>query len=319
MRKTKPHQQHASAKWNLIAAVLRMTVLLAIVSCLNSQQTFAQQSAPIEPCKDTPANGKTLLKRIEASPAKDAIKKVETTQTLIDESIPGDPELEKLIAPYSAKVRELAVVIGQLEGELKKERIGAGSLGNFVTDGLRAQAARKLGAPVQVMITNAGGLRKNTIAPGELRASDIFELLPFENALIKLDFTGAQLLKLLGVVLKGRDAQSGARIKYRLNAENNPEFISAALVDANGQEVEIDPHKTYGVVTIDYLLSLKSGDFAILQEGQNVTPLGLTMREAIMDYVKSETAGGRPIKAGDDGRFVLVESAEKAKSEARPE
>ncbi len=40
---------------------------------------------------------------------------------------------------------------------------------------------------------NGGGLRKNDIAAGELRASDIFELLPFENALVALEVTGAQL------------------------------------------------------------------------------------------------------------------------------
>lgn len=299
--------------------MLRLTIVLATILGASSFATLAQQTKPIEPCTDTPADGKTLFKSTNTGPAKDVVKKVETTQTLIDESIPDDPELDKLIAPYSAKVRELAVVIGQLEGELKKERIGAGTLGNFVTDGLRAQATRKLGQPVQVMITNAGGLRKNTIAPGELRASDIFELLPFENALIKLDFTGAQLLKLLSVALKGRDAQSGARIKYRVNAENNPEFISATLLDDNGREVEIDPKKIYSVVTIDYLLSLKSGDFAILQEGQNVTPVGLTMREAMMERVKTETAAGRPIKAGNDGRYLLVASAENTKSEAQPE
>ncbi len=299
--------------------------MLGTILGLSSFATFAQQSKPIEPCSDTPANGKIVLKGTNgtkgtnASSATDAVKKAQTSLTLVDESIPGDPDLEKLIAPYSARVRELAVVLGQLEGELKKERIGAGSLGNFVTDGLRAQAARKLGQPVHVMITNAGGLRKNTIAPGELRASDIFELLPFENALIKLDFTGAQLLKLLSVALKGRDAQSGARVKYRLNAENNAEFVSATLLDATGREVAIDPQKLYSVTTIDYLLSLKSGDFAILQEGQNLTPLGLTMREAIMDYVKSETAAGRAIRAGDDGRFVLVGSAEKTKTGAQPE
>ncbi len=315
MTKTKMHLQHSVAGWSNGP---RLTIILAIILGLSATATLAQQSTPIEPCTDTPAKGKVLFQGTSASPAKDAVQQVETTQTLIDESIPDDPELEKLIAPYNARVRALAIVIGQLDGELKKERIGAGSLGNFVTEGLRAQASRKLGQPVDVMVTNAGGLRKNTIAPGELRASDIFELLPFENALVRLDFTGAQLLQLLSVVLRGRDAQSGARIKYRVNAENNLELVLATLLDRDGREMEIDPKKIYSVVTIDYLLSLKSGDFSILQEGQNATPLGLTMRDALMEYVKSETAGGRPIKAGNDGRYVLVETAKKVNAGGRP-
>ena len=98
-----------------------------------------------------------------------------------------------MLKPYSGKVRALNVVIGKLDGELRKSGVGAGSLGNFVTDGIRSQASAKLGKPVLLAVTNSGGLRKNTIAAGELRASDIFELMPFENALIQVDLTGEDL------------------------------------------------------------------------------------------------------------------------------
>jgi 2',3'-cyclic-nucleotide 2'-phosphodiesterase (5'-nucleotidase family) len=104
--------------------------------------------------------------------------------------------VQKIVASYSAKVNELSVVIGTLEGELKKSRVGGSSLGTLVTDAM-ATAARAKGKPVDLAFTNSSGLRKNNIAPGQLRASDIFELLPFENALIEVELTGAQLLKLL--------------------------------------------------------------------------------------------------------------------------
>lgn len=324
MTKTNSYPQLKAQELRFLQIAQRAAIVLAILLVCSSQAVLAQQTKPIEPiepCTDAPATGKATLKQTVATPTTQpnvTVKKTEPVQTLVDESIPSDPEVEKLIEPYAAKVRALEVVVGKLDSELKKERVGAGSLGSFVTTGLRAQAIQRLGRPVDVMITNAGGLRKNTIAPGELRASDIFELLPFENALIRLDFPGEQLLKLLAVVLKGRDAQAGARIKYRLNPENNLEFVSATLVDAKGRDVEIDPKKIYSLVTIDYLLSLKSGDFTILQEGQNAMPLGLTMRDALMEYVKAETAAGRSIKAAPDGRFVLLEGAEKAKPEAQP-
>ena len=88
-------------------------------------------------------------------------------------------------------------------------------MGNFVADGMRAQAGVKLGKRIDLAVMNGGGLRRNTIGEGELRARDIFELLPFENALVTLDLTGEQVLKLLGVVVSSREAQSGARITYR--------------------------------------------------------------------------------------------------------
>jgi len=182
--------------------------------------------------------------------------------------------------------------------------VGAGSLGNFVTEGMKAEARAKLGKPVTLTIMNAGGLRKNTITAGELRASDIFELLPFENALVAVELTGVQLAKLIQVVT--RDAQTGARIQFKWNEQNRPAFLSGKLLDESGKEQEIDPEKLYTVVTIDYLLRLGSGSYAILQEAKNTTPLNITLREAIMNYVKSETAAGRPIRKIVDDRFVQI-------------
>ncbi|MGI8733404.1 MAG: 5'-nucleotidase C-terminal domain-containing protein [Pyrinomonadaceae bacterium] len=228
-----------------------------------------------------------------------------TGQTLVDAKIPDDPGIERILKPYSGKVRALNVVIGKLEGELRKGGVGAGSLGNFVTDGIRSQASKKVGKPVLLAVTNSGGLRKNTIAAGELRAIDIFELMPFENALVQVDLTGEDLTKLLGVILESRDAQSGARIRYRTNGDK-PELVSVKLVNAQGQETEIAPDATYSIVTIDYLLNLGSGRYSILQRGKNRTPLGITLRDAIMDYVKAETAAGRAVKATLDGRFENV-------------
>jgi 2',3'-cyclic-nucleotide 2'-phosphodiesterase (5'-nucleotidase family) len=178
---------------------------------------------------------------------------------------------------------------------------------------MRAQAEAKLGKPVTLAIMNVGGLRKNEISAGELRASDIFELLPFENALVALDVTGTQLAQLLPVVT--RDAQAGARIQFKWNDRDRAEFISGKLVDATGKEQEIDPNKIYTIVTIDYLLRVAGGPYAILHEAKNQTPLNLTLRDSIMNYVKNETAAGRPIRSTVDNRFVQIGPDRKTQTE----
>ena len=94
-------------------------------------------------------------------------------------------------------------------------------------------------------------------------------------------------------------------------------MVSAALIDQD-RETPIDPQATYTIVTIDYLYKLGSGSYSILQEGKNVRPLGVTIRDAIMEYVKSETAAGRPIKSTLDGRFALIDP-EQSKPESKPE
>ena len=219
----------------------------------------------------------------------------------VDSSLSGDPSVDKMLEAYTPKVRALNEVIGKLKGELAKGGIGAGSMGNFVADAIRDRAQVKLGKPVLLAITNSGGLRKNSIAEGDLKVSDIFEVLPFENALVSLDLTGEQLLKFMGIVLAHRDAQSGARIVFRVNDQKANELVSVNL-RRDGQDKEIDPKATYTIVTIDYLVK-RGGDYSILQEAKNMLPLNLTLRDAVIDYVKAETAAGRPIRNTLDGRF----------------
>src|SRR6185295_1591707 len=103
-----------------------------------------------------------------------------------------------------------------------------------------------------------------------------------------------------------KDAQSGARIRFKYNDRDRPEFISGKLLDENGNEQEVDPDKLYTIVTLDYLLRLKSGAYAILQEAKSSMPLNLTLRDAVMNYVKSETTAGRTIHSTADDRFVQV-------------
>ncbi|HYX27787.1 MAG TPA: 5'-nucleotidase C-terminal domain-containing protein [Pyrinomonadaceae bacterium] len=271
-------------------------LLLFAVLCLGAIPGFSQPAAKTQ-STPAPTGGADVHARVN--------------QTVIDSSIPDDLAVDQMVAVYAPKVREIENVIGKLKGELRKGGIGAGSLGNFVTDGILFEARRKLGPSVALAVTNAGGLRgKSTIPEGDLRQKDIWELLPFENALVEFDLTGAQVVTLLKQVVSHRDAQAGARIKYVNDADNKPQFESARLL-VDGKEQEIDEAATYKVICIDYLWkrtgngSETEGNYSVLGHAQKIEPLGLTIRDAIIDYVEKETAAGREIKPNLDGRFSL--------------
>jgi len=83
--------------------------------------TFEQGTA-IEPCQPTPTPTKP---GITSAPAKVATR---SSLRVVDASIANDPDIEKLLAPYSARVLELSKVIGTLEGQLDRTAVGAGSL-----------------------------------------------------------------------------------------------------------------------------------------------------------------------------------------------
>jgi len=253
------------------------------------------------------ALGQTSAQPAPVSTPTPANIRARVTEHAVDGNTPDDAAVDKMLQAYSPKVRALDQVIGKLEGDLKKASPGAGSLGNFVTDGIRSRASLKIGRPVDLAVTNNGGLRKGMIAEGDLRTRDIFELLPFENALVEFDMTGAQVLDLLRVALEKGDAQSGARVFYRTIADRRVEFVSATLL-VNGQPKAIDPAANYKVISIDYLLRVK-GDYAMLQQAAASKPLGLTIRDVMIDYVKAETAAGRSIKSTVDGRFQPAQPA----------
>lgn len=284
---------HSSVRKTVSWRWLSLLVLL-----MSAPVAIAQQAAPAPAAKPQ-------------APARDVHARV--TETLIDASIKDDPAVNQMLAVYGPKVRALDVVIGKLKGELRKGGIGAGSLGNFVADGMRAEASVKVGRHVDLALMNGGGLRRNTIGEGDLRARDIFELLPFENALVTLDLTGEQILKLLGVIVTSREAQSGARLTYVIKADKSWQLESAKLGDK-----AIDPSAMYTIVTIDYLVNVGGERYGVLREGKNTKALGITLRDAMMDYVKSESAAARDIKPNLDGRFVLNRANSVLTGEAPP-
>jgi len=90
----------------------------------------------------------------------------------------------------------------------------------------------------------------------------------------------------------------------------------AALL--GGAEKAIDPAGMYTVICIDYLLNVTGGDYAaVLKQAKNIRPLGITIRAAITDYVKAETAAGREIKSSLDGRYVFDRAASGGAEEPR--
>jgi hypothetical protein len=55
--------------------------------------------------------------------------------------------------------------------------------------------------------------------------------------------------------------------------------------------------------------SATEGDYSILRAAKTIKPIGLTIRDVMINYVKSETAAGREIRPTLDGRFVFDKSS----------
>src|SRR6185503_14349790 len=93
---------------------LSRTLLCALALTVFVVPAFGQGTA-IQPCPATPA-------------PKPGVDNPRAQRLPVDSSIPDDPDVVKIIAPYTERVRDLSKVMGRLEGDLKKGRVGAGSL-----------------------------------------------------------------------------------------------------------------------------------------------------------------------------------------------
>ena len=214
-------------------------------------------------------------------------------QTRVDAAIPEDAEVAAFIAPRTAEVRatfEQPLVVAS--DALARGRDGAENLlGYWICDALRARAEKLVGRPVPFAIANRGGIRRDLKA-GQLKVGDIFEVMPFENELILIELTGAELVQVMREGLQSRGGEPISGVKASLTG--GPEDAVMALTWEDGRT--IDPRETVLVATSDYLYG--SGDtMPTLKKGRKPFTSGLTIRQVLLDVCKDLKDSGRPVTA----------------------
>ncbi len=223
----------------------------------------------------------------------------------VDERVPPDPEMDKLVQRYSEQLsKELEVVIGEtavpLDARNTTVRQQESNLGNFIADVMRAAVG------ADVAITNGGGIRTNALFPaGRITRKDVLAWLPFGNVVVKVAVTGAVIRQALenGVSqweqLAGRFPQvSGLRYTF-----NPTRPAGSRIVEIWVGDRPLDDAATYTVATNDFML--RGGDgYAMLARGQVlVSPVGgPIMANAMMDAIQRM----RTIRPRVEGRITLV-------------
>ena len=234
----------------------------------------------------------------KAGPESRNISRMESRNLAIDSTLSPDPELEALIQPYRTDQDDkMSVVIGYAALDLKKGKPEA-PLNNFVADLMLKRASREFRQPVDVALTNNGGLRVD-IQSGPITLGKIYEVMPFENELVILQMTGVQLITLAKEIgEEGGEAVSGMRL----------EFKDQNLAQITVQDQRVESDSLYYLVTTDYLSGSGRNRFKVLSLVPK-TLLGITLRDAIIDEVKEIQAAGRQVTTKVDGRIVFRKSA----------
>ncbi len=202
-----------------------------------------------------------------------------------------EPSVQVRVDAFAATLdAELGQVIGKTETELDTRRASIRSketgFGNLVADAIRTATASDLG------LTNGGGIRGDTIyeAGTELTRKTILTELPFGNATVKLELTGAQVRAALehGV----SDIENGAGrfpqvsgLSFSFDA-SKPAGSRVTVVSVAGQP--LNDGASYTLATNDYVAG--GGDGYAAFTGATVLidgDAGGLLAGQVIDYVKA--------------------------------
>ncbi|MGE5549275.1 MAG: bifunctional metallophosphatase/5'-nucleotidase [Bacteroidota bacterium] len=208
-----------------------------------------------------------------------------------------DPIVAAIVDKYETAVAPLKnEAIGRVKVDLRRNYEGESSLGNLIADIMRAAAG------TDFAFTNAGGIRADLEA-GEITVGQIYEVMPFDNTLVTMVLTGAQVKEVLeagATLFKGMVQLSGLEFAYdpRQPAGNRVTRMTFP------EGTPIDPHKTYTVVTNDFMAA--GGDnFAVFASGSEVVDTRRLLRDEIIAWLRAETAAGRVVDASIEGRITV--------------
>lgn len=202
-----------------------------------------------------------------------------------------------VFAPYKAKVDSIMdPVIGKSALYMTAKRPES-LLSNLVADVLRNSTVSYTGQPADVGIINVGGLR-NSLNKGVITYRDVYEILPFENALCMLTMKGSDVKKLMRDIIKA-GGEGLSNVTITADKEMN-------LIDVKIGKRSIDNDRLYEIATIDYLADGNDKMSAFKKAIKRVDVPEATIRSIFLDYVKSEAAKGRAVTSKMEGRVTIL-------------
>ncbi len=213
---------------------------------------------------------------------------VKTQNIGITEDInPVDSQLIQIYLPYKKILeKDMSRVISYSEMEMEKAKPES-SLTNFLADLLLSEGkeeAQKRGLDFQPQISyfNYGGIRA-PLPKGDITVENIYELMPFDNEMVFVEFTGGQLQDFLNVIAaKGGDSVGGVRFVISNKKAKN--------VLVNGKA--LNPDEKYWIVTNDYIAN-GGDDMTMFLQKQAIINTGEKIRDVIISYLEKEQSEGK--------------------------
>ncbi len=209
---------------------------------------------------------------------------------------PVDSSVTAIIDKYKHRLdEEMNVVIGTA-AETMVSTLPESPLTNLTADVLLQYADKQNPENFDFALMNSQGIR-TALNKGNITLGNVYEVYPFENKVVFLELNGKYVEDL-----------------FKFYARNGGEGVSSTIrLSIRDKEIEgltiggkpLDKDKTYKIVTIDYLAEGNDGMKA-LSFSSKKTDTGLMLRDLMIDYIKNQTSGNKPVQAVNDGRVQIL-------------
>jgi len=205
-----------------------------------------------------------------------------------------DEAVKTLISAFTVEVdKEMGKVISESSVDLEKSGAGLDSdIGNWFTDAMRRQAG------TDVAFQNTAGIRSE-LRKGPVKIRDIYQIMPFENTLVKLTMTGEQIKRLLADNLPGGFSKlqvSGLTISYKSPGRTAKNITLAK----DGKPVKDTDKLT--VATNNYLTTGGTGG-KVFSEAESSEDTMMPIRDLLLRDIKANPVKSAPVR----GRITQLE------------
>ncbi|MEV8465749.1 bifunctional metallophosphatase/5'-nucleotidase [Fluviibacterium sp. DFM31] len=226
---------------------------------------------------------------------------------IMDAEVPEIAEYVERIAMLAVPLDDIrnkvvAEAAAPIDGERSVCRTGECAMGNLVAD---AMLARVKDQGISIAYQNGGGVR-SSIDGGEITMGEVYTVLPFQNTLSTFFVTGATIKDALenGMAQFDDPEKDGrfpqvAGMTFVINPDApTGERISDIMVIENGTPTPLDPGKTYGVVSNNFVRNGGDG-YAMFKSASDVYDFGPDLAEVMAEFLATNS----PYQPYTDGRI----------------
>lgn len=208
-----------------------------------------------------------------------------------------DPALTALVERAAAQTAEQrnqpVIVLSRSMTRAVLEGFGDSELGNLIADAHLAYAQKRNSeeTPIDIAMTNAGGIRADLIAQSNqattITHSDLFTVQPFNNDLIALTLTGAELRQLISRQPPKRQGGSVLQISHTLR-------IAGDAITIHNKPLA--PERDYRIV-VNQFMADGGNDLSIFKKGRDRQIIGNDL-EALEEYLRDNPKALQGIERG---------------------